>query len=142
MIDLLDEFVPIVAGSEVNDHPFQPLSRYARDLVAKMGDDTPSNGSPRSAVWRKLATPDVSVADLIGDVDPIKAANEKLSYADERVIHFGIIPDPTAAYSSSMNYLTSRRASRWLCSTSCRKEISRSGVQGAHAARYAVRLHG
>lgn len=93
MIDLLDEFVPIVAGSEVNDHPFQPLSRYARDLVAQMGDDTPIEWLPREARYgEKLATPDVSVADLIGDVDPIKAANEKLSYADERVIHFGIIP--------------------------------------------------
>ncbi|WP_109697820.1 MoxR family ATPase [Chitinophaga deserti] len=93
MIDLLDEFVPIVAGSEVNDHPYQPLSRYARDLVAEMGDKTPIEWLPREARYgEKLATPDVSVADLIGDVDPIKAANEKLSYADERVIHFGIIP--------------------------------------------------
>lgn len=93
MIDLLDEFVPIVAGSEVNDNPFAPLSRYARDLVAAKGDDTPIEWLPREARYgEKLATPDVSVADLIGDVDPIKAANEKLSYADERVIHFGIIP--------------------------------------------------
>ncbi|WP_126246429.1 sigma 54-interacting transcriptional regulator [Chitinophaga rhizosphaerae] len=93
MVDLLDEFVPVVAGSEVNDHPYAPLSRYARDLVAKMGDETPIEWIPREARYgEKLATPDVSVADLIGDVDPIKAANEKLSYADERVIHFGIIP--------------------------------------------------
>ncbi|MGN7722679.1 magnesium chelatase [Chitinophaga sp. 22620] len=93
MTDLLDEFIPIVAGSEVNDSPFAPLSRYARDLVAQMGDKTPIEWIGRDARYgEKLATPDVSVADLIGDVDPIKAANEKLSYADERVIHFGIIP--------------------------------------------------
>jgi magnesium chelatase subunit I len=93
MVDLLDEFIPIVAGSEVNDNPFAPLSRFARDLVASLGDQTPIEWLPREARYgEKLATPDVSVADLIGDVDPIKAANEKLSYADERVIHFGIIP--------------------------------------------------
>lgn len=93
MTELLDEFIPIVAGSEVNDNPFAPLSRYARDLVAQMGDETPIEWVGREARYgEKLATPDVSVADLIGDVDPIKAANEKLSYADERVIHFGIIP--------------------------------------------------
>ncbi len=93
MTDLLDEFIPIVAGSEVNDSPFAPLSRYARDLVEQMGDKTPIEWIGRDARYgEKLATPDVSVADLIGDVDPIKAANEKLSYADERVIHFGIIP--------------------------------------------------
>lgn len=93
MIDLLDDYIPIVEGSEVNDSPFHPLSRHARDLVAEMGDLTPIDWLPREARYgEKLATPDVSVADLIGDIDPIKAANLKLSYADERVIHFGIIP--------------------------------------------------
>jgi magnesium chelatase subunit I len=93
MISLLDEYIPIVEGSEVNDNPFDPLSRYARDLVAEMGDNTPITWLPREARYgEKLATPDVSVADLVGDIDPIKAANLKLSYADERVIHFGIIP--------------------------------------------------
>ncbi|WP_298741047.1 sigma 54-interacting transcriptional regulator [uncultured Chitinophaga sp.] len=93
MIDLLDDYIPVVEGSEVNDDPFHPLSRYARDLVAEMGDKTPIQWLPREARYgEKLATPDVSVADLIGDIDPIKAANLKLSYADERVIHFGIIP--------------------------------------------------
>jgi magnesium chelatase subunit I len=93
MISLLDEFIPIVEGSEVNDNPFDPLSRYARDLVAEMGDKTPIAWIPREARYgEKLATPDVSVADLVGDIDPIKAANLKLNYADERVIHFGIIP--------------------------------------------------
>jgi len=93
MIELLDEYVPIVEGSEVNDDPFNPLSKYAKDLVEEKGDDTPITWLHRSARYgEKLATPDVSVADLIGDIDPIKAANLKLSYADEKVIHYGIIP--------------------------------------------------
>lgn len=93
MTDLLDDHIPIVEGSEVNDSPFDPLSRYARDLVKEMGDLTPITWLHREARYgEKLATPDVSVADLIGDIDPIKAANLKLNYADERVIHFGIIP--------------------------------------------------
>ncbi len=93
MIDLLDEFIPIVEGSEVNDSPYNPLSKYARDLICDRGDDTPIAWLHRSSRYgEKLATPDVSVADLIGDIDPIKAANLKLSYADERVIHYGIIP--------------------------------------------------
>ncbi|HEY8915020.1 MAG TPA: magnesium chelatase [Chitinophaga sp.] len=93
MIELLDEYIPVIAGSEVNDNPFEPLSRYGRDLVAEKGDQTPIEWLSRDARYgEKLATPDVSVADLIGDIDPIKAANLKLSYADERVIHFGIIP--------------------------------------------------
>jgi magnesium chelatase subunit I len=93
MIDLLDEYIPVVQGSEVNDDPFKPLSKYARDLVKEKGDDTPISWLYRTDRYgEKLATPDVSVADLIGDIDPIKAANLKLSYADERVIHYGIIP--------------------------------------------------
>ncbi len=93
MTDLLDEYIPIIKGSEVNDDPFRPLSKYAKDLVAEKGDDTPIEWLHRSNRYgEKLATPDVSVADLIGDIDPIKAANLKLSYADERVIHYGIIP--------------------------------------------------
>ncbi|MBS0030600.1 sigma 54-interacting transcriptional regulator [Chitinophaga sp. 22321] len=93
MTELLDDYIPIVEGSEVNDDPFNPLSRYAIDLVAEKGDQTPIAWLPASARYgEKLATPDVSVADLVGDIDPIKAANLKLSYADERVIHFGIIP--------------------------------------------------
>lgn len=93
MIELLDEYIPIVAGSEINDDPFQPISRYATTLLAEKGDDTPITWLHRSERFaEKLATPDVTVADLIGDVDPIKAANLKLSYADDRVIHFGMIP--------------------------------------------------
>lgn len=93
MVDLLDEYVPVVEGSELNDDPLQPLSRYGRDKVAELGDNTPVGWLFREDRYtEKLATPDVSVADLIGDVDPIKAASLKLPYSDERVIHFGLIP--------------------------------------------------
>src|ERR1700743_634822 len=93
MIDLLDEYVPYVSGSEINDDPFHPISKYARELLAAKGADTPIEWLHRSERYgEKLATPDVSVADLIGDIDPIKAANLRLNFADEQVIHFGIIP--------------------------------------------------
>lgn len=93
LTELLDEFIPIIAGSEINDDPFQPISRYARDLVAQAGDDTPIGWLHRMDRYtEKLATPDVSVADLIGDLDPIKAATQKLTYADERTLHFGLVP--------------------------------------------------
>ena len=93
MIDLLDEYMPIVKGSEINDSPFQPISKYSRDLIAKHGDDTPIDWVHRSdRYFEKLATPDVNVSDLIGDIDPIKAATMKLAYSDERVLHYGMIP--------------------------------------------------
>src|SRR6202000_722776 len=93
MTELLDEYVPFVTGSEINDDPYHPISKFARNLVATKGDDTPISWLPRSDRYgEKLATPDVSVADLIGDIDPIKAANMRLNFADEEVIHFGIIP--------------------------------------------------
>jgi magnesium chelatase subunit I len=93
LVQLLDEYIPVVAGSELNDDPLQPISRYARDVIAEKGDDTPVRWMHRDERYvEKLATPDVSVADLVGDVDPIKAANLRLPYSDERVIHFGLIP--------------------------------------------------
>ncbi|QXP53325.1 magnesium chelatase [Cellulophaga sp. HaHa_2_1] len=93
MVNLLDENIPVVGGSEINDDPMQPMSRYAIELIKEKGDATPITWLHRSERFsEKLATPDVTVADLIGDVDPIKAANLKLSYADDRVIHFGMIP--------------------------------------------------
>ena len=93
MVNLLDEWMPVVEGSEINDDPFNPISRYARELIAEKGENTPISWMHRDErFFEKLATPDVTVADLIGDVDPIKAANLKLSYADDRVIHFGMIP--------------------------------------------------
>lgn len=93
MVELLDEYMPIVEGSEINDDPLNPISRFAKDLITEKGDATPIKWIHRSERFsEKLATPDVTVADLIGDIDPIKAANLKLSYADDRVIHFGMIP--------------------------------------------------
>ncbi len=93
MVNLLDEYIPYVAGSEINDDPLNPISRFAINLIEEHGDQTPIAWLHRNDRFaEKLATPDVTVADLIGDVDPIKAANLKLSYADDRVIHFGMIP--------------------------------------------------
>jgi magnesium chelatase subunit I len=93
MINLLDEYIPFVSGSEINDDPFAPISKFARELLRERGDGTPISWLSRNDRYsEKLATPDVSVADLIGDIDPIKAANLRLNFADEEVIHFGIIP--------------------------------------------------
>lgn len=93
MVNLLDEYIPAIEGTELNDDPMAPISFQGRQIVTEMGDKTPITWIHRSERYtEKLATPDVSVADLIGDLDPIKAANMKLSYNDERVIHFGLIP--------------------------------------------------
>ncbi|TVZ23186.1 magnesium chelatase subunit I [Dokdonia sp. Hel_I_63] len=93
MVNLLDEWMPIVGGSEINDDPLNPISRYATELIEEKGSDTPITWIHRFERFaEKLATPDVTVADIVGDVDPIKAANLKLSYADDRVIHYGMIP--------------------------------------------------
>lgn len=90
---LLDEYIPVVQGSALNDDPMFPISRFALDLIQEHGDLTPVTWMHRSERYvEKLATPDVSIADLIGDVDPIIAATLKLPYSDERVIHFGLIP--------------------------------------------------
>jgi magnesium chelatase subunit I len=93
MVDLLDEEIPILAGSEVNDHPFAPISKYGRELVAEHGDATPIAWLPRDARFvEKLATPDVTIADIIGDVDPIKAARGGHLLSDELTMHFGLLP--------------------------------------------------
>ncbi|MCH1613150.1 MAG: sigma 54-interacting transcriptional regulator [Flavobacteriales bacterium] len=93
MVNLLDEYIPYIEGSEIYDDPIAPISRASIELTKKMGDDTPISWLHRHERFaEKLATPDVTVADLIGDIDPIKAANLKLSYADDRVIHYGMIP--------------------------------------------------
>jgi magnesium chelatase subunit I len=93
MVNLLDEYIPFIEGSELNDDPLRPMSRYGKDTIAQLGDQTPISWLHRDDRYtEKLATPDVSIADLIGDVDPIKAAALKLPYSDERVIHFGLIP--------------------------------------------------
>ncbi|PZX58150.1 P-loop NTPase family protein [Algoriphagus chordae] len=93
MTQLLDEYVPVVFGAELNDDPLEPLTTFAKELIDEKGDNTPVSWWHRDDRYtEKLATPDVSVADLIGDVDPIKAATMKLSYNDERVIHYGLVP--------------------------------------------------
>ena len=93
MVGLLDEYIPVVEGSEINDDPLNPISRFAIEQVNEKGDETPLFWLHRNDRFaEKLATPDVTVADIIGDIDPIKAANLKLSYADDRVIHYGMIP--------------------------------------------------
>ncbi len=84
MTELLDEYIPFITGSDIIDDPLKPISKYAKDLILEKGDDTPIEWIHRSQRYgEKLATPDVSVADLIGDIDPIKAANLRLSFADE-----------------------------------------------------------
>ena len=93
MVGLLDEYIPVVKGSEINDDPLNPISRFAIEQVNEKGDETPIFWLHRNDRFaEKLATPDVTVADIIGVIDPIKAANLKLSYADDRVIHYGMIP--------------------------------------------------
>ncbi|MDO8362751.1 MAG: magnesium chelatase, partial [Actinomycetota bacterium] len=89
---LLDEWMPIVAGSEINDDPYQPVSKHARDLVAELGDNTPIEWVHRDTRYgEKLATPDTSIADLIGEVDPIKVAEGRY-LSDELTLHYGLVP--------------------------------------------------
>ena len=93
LVDLLDEAVPILAGSEVNDDPLAPISKYGRLLLEEEGDAAPVEWIPRDQRYiEKLATPDVTIADIIGDVDPIKAARGGHILADELTIHFGMLP--------------------------------------------------
>jgi magnesium chelatase subunit I len=93
LVDLLDEEIPILAGSEVNDDPLQPISKFGRQLLAERGDDAPLDWVHRDSRFvEKLATPDVTIADIIGDVDPIKAARGGHILADELTIHFGLLP--------------------------------------------------
>jgi magnesium chelatase subunit I len=89
---LLDEWMPIVAGSEINDDPYHPVSRHARDLIAELGDDAPIEWVHRDHRFgEKLATPDTSIADLIGEVDPIKVAEGRY-LSDELTLHYGLVP--------------------------------------------------
>src|SRR5215813_4701910 len=93
LVNLLDAEIPAIAGSELNEDPFRPITKYARRILGEKGDATPIVWIARSERYReKLATPDVTIADLIGDIDPIKAATERRSYSDEEVIHYGIVP--------------------------------------------------
>ncbi|MET0621422.1 MAG: magnesium chelatase [Pyrinomonadaceae bacterium] len=93
LVNLLDERVPVIAGSEVNDDPFKPISAYGRQTIEREGDGTPVAWVERDARFvEKLATPDVTVADIIGDVDPIKAARGGHLLSDELTIHYGLLP--------------------------------------------------
>src|SRR5881628_3576678 len=93
LVTLLDEEAPILAGSELNDHPFAPLSKFGRELLAEQGDGAPIAWIPRDQRFvEKLATPDVTIADIIGDVDPIKAARGGHLLSDELTMHFGLLP--------------------------------------------------
>ena len=93
LVTLLDDVMPIVAGSEVNDNPFAPISRFARMRLAEMGDETPVAWAEREQRYvEKLATPDVTIADMIGDLDPIKAARGGHLLSDELTIHYGMLP--------------------------------------------------
>jgi magnesium chelatase subunit I len=92
LTELLDEWMPIVAGSEINDDPYHPVSKHARDLVAELGEDTPIHWVHRDERFgEKLATPDTSIADLIGEVDPIKVAEGRY-LSDELTLHYGLVP--------------------------------------------------
>src|SRR5947208_9732477 len=92
LIGLLDEWMPVVAGTEINDDPFEPVSKHARDLVREHGDDTPIEWVHRDTRFgEKLATPDTSIADLIGEVDPIKVAEGRY-LSDELTLHYGLVP--------------------------------------------------
>ncbi len=110
LIDFLDDEIPILGGSEVNDDPFAPISKYGHELVAECGDATPIAWLSREHRYvEKLATPDVTIADILGDVDPIKAARGGHLLSDELTMHYGLLPranrgiftinEPTAASS-------------------------------------------
>jgi magnesium chelatase subunit I len=93
LVNLLDEWTPTIKGSEINDDPFRPISYYASRLVEEHGDATPIEWVHKSDRYgEKLATPDVTIADMIGDIDPLKAAHQKLHYSHEGAIHFGLVP--------------------------------------------------
>ena len=133
---LLDEYVPVVKGSEVNDNPFAPVSKFAVDLVQEMGDRTPIEWLHRSRRYgEKLATPDVTIADLIGDIDPIKAAAQRLHYAHEGAIHFGIIPRTNRGIFAINELPISSPAFRSGFSISLKRKTSRSAAS-TYASRW------
>ena len=117
MVNLLDEQLPVIAGGELNDDPYNPLSPDARQMVADMGDDTPVAWIGRDLRYsEKLATPDISIADLIGEIDPIKVA-EGATYRTSRPSTMAWCPAPTGGSSASTSCPTWPSASRWACST-------------------------
>ena len=126
MVGLLDEKLPVVSGSELNDDPYNPISPDSRRIVAEQGDNAPIEWIDREQRYsEKLATPDISIADLIGEIDPIKVA-EGRHLADETAIHYGLVPAPTAASFASTSCLTSPSVFRSACSTSWKNATCRS----------------
>ena len=126
LVNLFDEYIPVVAGSPLNDDPLVPVSAFAKELIAVKGNRNAHwLDSPQRTFCRKLATPDVSVADLIGDLDPIKAANLKLSLADEKVITTDLCRAATASFLLLMNSPTFRPACGLPCSIFYRRATFR-----------------
>ena len=100
LVQLLDAEIPVVAGCEINDDPLRPICRACREKIAEQGDNTPIAWMPRDQRFvEKLATPDVTIADIIGDVDPIRAARGGRDLSDELTIHYGLLPALIAASS-------------------------------------------
>ena len=93
LVNLLDEYIPVIEGSELNEDPLNPITEYSKKMAAEAGDSLPISWWHRDDRYtEKLATPDVTVADLIGDLDPVKASNLRLSFSDPAVIHYGLVP--------------------------------------------------
>jgi len=93
LVSLLDEYLPFVEGSEIRDSPYHPISKYSKERIAEMGDETPIDYLTREERYvEKLATPDVTIADIIGDIDPIKAARRGHNISDELTVHYGLLP--------------------------------------------------
>ena len=93
LVTLLDEYAPYIAGSEIRDDPYHPISKFGRDQIGKMGDETPIAWLSRDQRYvEKLATPDVTIADMIGDIDPIKAARTGENISSEMTVHYGLLP--------------------------------------------------
>jgi len=128
LVGLLDEWMPIVAGSEINDDPYHPVSRYARELFTELGDATAVSWVHRlDRYGEKLATPDTSIADLIGEVDPIKVAEGRY-LSDELTIHYGLVPRSNRGSSPSTSCRISPSGSRSACSMCSRSGMCRSAA--------------
>ncbi len=124
---LLDPCMPYIAGCEIHDNPYRPISKFARELMLQQGDETPIAWlTPQERYVEKLATPDVTIADMIGDIDPIKAARGGHDISDELTVHYGLCRAPIAASSPSTSCRIWPARFRSGCSTSCRKATCRS----------------
>src|SRR5690242_15088354 len=126
LVNFLEPEIPYISGCEIHDHPLRPICRACRELVAEQGDRTPIAWLKREDRFvEKLATPDVTIADIIGDVDPIKAARGGRDLSDELTVHYGLLPRRTGAFLRSTNCRTWRERFKSASSTSCRKGMYR-----------------